>query len=674
MDSHSHKRAGKPVAPQTLADAINAMPHAWTGEPTQLQSGDTRTDLDAAFQTLDKLPPVLPNASAMEQIDFGDFLPETESPSATSCVSKDCPSFPLMTPHSEEPGHAHEVTPCAMAEVQFEVQHHIPIHEPPDPPQELRTPLAPSEPVLEPDDEEFDFSAGLRDFLPPTSQVEPLPSVIESEEFLVRWNGQDNTGRAGLAYFDLFVSVDGGPFEPWLEQTNDNEAMFNGLYDHTYGFACAATDNNGNRESMPSEPDALTTLREPIPAALPEIDAPGEPLPEALPDEDFDPEAVIPFAEGIAEEADALPEAASAAPHVCAPLAELASTGETFAEEEAPPAQEVLPEVAAEINAEAESSTEPLAEYALPREPTAEEIPAPVVGAPAPPPRPAPRLDPTRVGKLPPVVPGQLSAGSVVEEILGAGIEEKAPAARIGLAVVGLTGTLGGTWQYSLDEGSTWNEFGPVYHGKARLLRACDRIRFVANLGFLGDASLTFRAWDEYCGAAGETANLCRASSVGEGTRFSRNTATTSVYVTQDTIEPEVHYLLTPLVSNRPGGEPISRLLGVSYLEIDEADATGIAVVALSGATAGIWQYSLDGGRSWKNFGAVYRGRARLLRATDRIRFIPHGAHPVRAAITYHGWNQKRGRPGETINLASPGALGEASGLSEATQTAQWAG
>ncbi|WP_165235209.1 Ig-like domain-containing protein, partial [Aquisphaera insulae] len=105
------------------------------------------------------------------------------------------------------------------------------------------------------------------DVTPPTSAVLPLPEVSTSTSFLVSWSGTD-AGGSGIASYDVFVSIDGGPFGPWLTATTATSALFTGSDGHSYGFYSVATDAAGNREADPSAADATTTV------ALPDVLAP----------------------------------------------------------------------------------------------------------------------------------------------------------------------------------------------------------------------------------------------------------------------------------------------------------------------------------------------------------------------------------------------------------------
>jgi len=97
-----------------------------------------------------------------------------------------------------------------------------------------------------------------------TSQVEALPATTESNEFLVRWSGQDDAGGSGVAGYDLYVSTDGGPYVGWLDNATDTQATFTGEFGHTYAFYSIAKDNVGHDEAPPTVPDATIALVFPL--------------------------------------------------------------------------------------------------------------------------------------------------------------------------------------------------------------------------------------------------------------------------------------------------------------------------------------------------------------------------------------------------------------------------
>ncbi len=97
------------------------------------------------------------------------------------------------------------------------------------------------------------------DVTPPTSSVNPLPTVETSSNFNVSWSGQDNTGGSGIASYDVYVSDNGGTFTKWQSATTQTSATYTGVSGHTYGFYSVATDNVGNVQPTPTSAQATTT-------------------------------------------------------------------------------------------------------------------------------------------------------------------------------------------------------------------------------------------------------------------------------------------------------------------------------------------------------------------------------------------------------------------------------
>ncbi|MEE9617132.1 MAG: hypothetical protein V3T90_09015 [Anaerolineae bacterium] len=94
---------------------------------------------------------------------------------------------------------------------------------------------------------------------PPTSTVHSLPEVTYSPTFTVTWEGQDN--QSGVWGYDVQVRDDAsGEWDNWLHLTPGTSGQFTGQHGHTYYFRSRATDNVGNREAWPEEPQTHTTL------------------------------------------------------------------------------------------------------------------------------------------------------------------------------------------------------------------------------------------------------------------------------------------------------------------------------------------------------------------------------------------------------------------------------
>jgi RHS repeat-associated protein len=104
----------------------------------------------------------------------------------------------------------------------------------------------------------------------PTSSVSPLPATTTSPTFTVSWSGQDDAGGSGLASFNVLVSDNGGPFTPLLTNTTQTSTTFTGQVGHTYSFFSVATDNVGNLQPLPTNPQAtITVVLPPPPPASP---------------------------------------------------------------------------------------------------------------------------------------------------------------------------------------------------------------------------------------------------------------------------------------------------------------------------------------------------------------------------------------------------------------------
>src|SRR5262249_22809677 len=56
------------------------------------------------------------------------------------------------------------------------------------------------------------------DVIAPTSTVAPLPAVEDSSSFTVNWSGSDDSGGSGVAFFDVFVSDNGGDLLPLVSR------------------------------------------------------------------------------------------------------------------------------------------------------------------------------------------------------------------------------------------------------------------------------------------------------------------------------------------------------------------------------------------------------------------------------------------------------------------------
>jgi predicted outer membrane repeat protein len=87
--------------------------------------------------------------------------------------------------------------------------------------------------------------------------------------------------------------------------------------------------------------------------------------------------------------------------------------------------------------------------------------------------------------------------------------------------------------------------------------------------------------------------------------------------------------------------------------------AKGLAIATADGTFAGKWQYSLNNGTNWVDFGAVSKSAALLLPdlgIVSRIRFVrTSGTAPLTIKLGYYAWDQSQGTIGtkEDISQAS---------------------
>ncbi len=112
---------------------------------------------------------------------------------------------------------------------------------------------------------DFDFNQAPRApvFLAPNPY--PLSHVNRMSQyspptFAVSWSGVDPAYQSGIASYDVYVSVDGGAWQPWLLGTMQTAAAYTGQPGHHYNFYSVATDNLGIRQIWPTVAQAGTTV------------------------------------------------------------------------------------------------------------------------------------------------------------------------------------------------------------------------------------------------------------------------------------------------------------------------------------------------------------------------------------------------------------------------------
>ncbi|MBA3596534.1 MAG: DUF4347 domain-containing protein [Methylibium sp.] len=277
----------------------------------------------------------------------------------------------------------------------------------------------------------------------------------------------------------------------------------------------------------------------------------------------------------------------------------------------------------------------------------------------------APVLDNTGTMSLPAITENATNTnGRLVSDIIlsagGNRITDVDTGALEGIAVNSLDSG-NGTWQFSTDGGTAWSNVGAVSDTSALLLRATDRLRFVPDTENADTASVTFRAWDQTSGSTGTKAD---ASVNGGTTAFSTATETASITVTAVNDAPVLDNTGTMTLTTidedaaNNGGNTVAEIIasagGNRITDVDNGALEGIALTGLD-AGNGTWQYSLDGGGTWGDVGPVSDSSALLLRAGDRLRFVPDGVDADAASITFQAWDRSDGTAGTKLGTSPAG-------------------
>ena len=263
-------------------------------------------------------------------------------------------------------------------------------------------------------------------------------------------------------------------------------------------------------------------------------------------------------------------------------------------------------------------------------------------------------------------------SGNLVSAILGNTVSDNDAGTRVGLAVSSFTGN--GEWQYSSNSGGSWQALPALTPPEVLPLRDSDQLRFVSAANFNGSATISYFAWDQTYGTAGNSMPRTAAPPAGQQNAFSSVSDTASVTVTAANDAPTLAAgfvsWLNPIAVNTgfnfSGGTLVSELLGQSFGDPDVGALSGIAVTGSSGS--GTWWFQNDG--SWRS-GTTSDSSAWLLKSTDRVQFVPNNGFTGTATISYRGWDQTTGPEASGIwaNVSSPSKYGGSTAYSVDVQT-----
>ncbi|HBJ36061.1 MAG TPA: hypothetical protein DDZ51_15205, partial [Planctomycetaceae bacterium] len=251
--------------------------------------------------------------------------------------------------------------------------------------------------------------------------------------------------------------------------------------------------------------------------------------------------------------------------------------------------------------------------------------------------------------------------GTSVRELLGNTASDVDTGTQIGIGVSALGGN--GNWQFSLDQGTTWQSFPALSGSNVLPLRGFDQVRFVPAPDFNGTSTIDYFAWDGFLGQAGSVISRLAAVPDGHAASFSSVSDRARITVTAvndaPTIAAGVNSWLSPIAPNTAfsgsGGTLVSNLLGQADSDPDVGALRGIAVTGTTGS--GTWWFQNNG--SWRS-GSTSDNFAWLLKSTDRVQFVPAANMTGNATITFRAWDQTTGPEiqGTWANLATGDKVG----------------
>ena len=503
----------------------------------------------------------------------------------------------------------------------------------------------------------------------PTSQLSPLP-LISLPTFTVNWSGQGDAGGSGIASYNVYVSTNGGAWAPWQMGIAATSAQFAGQAGHTYAFYVTATSHVGSQEAYAPTVQAQTVV--PALAINASEEENGTPaatsISSILGTNYTDPNASTSFTPGIA-----ITELSGSGTWQYSANGTLWTTVGSVSQSAAlllPKSDSVRFEPAPNSTGTAQFSffawngSEGTAGSEFNITATGGATPFSTNGG----------LFNMTIGPTPiwvgsrvsltPVLTGSYSvsntsspAGNTVASVFGSVFQDASEGVAVGVAVTGLTGT--GTWQYSLNAGSTWTTFPTVSSISALVLAASDLIRFVPSSTAAGSATLAALASDGSIGTPGTQVDPAASSAA-----FSATTIAAACTINTAPTLSTTTLSLAALPANTTSAATLvsSWLTQAGYSDPDGKKLPqGIAIVAASG-TVGSWQYLLAGG-TWTAVPAVSTSATLLLPSTASVRFVSNDSLGT-ATLSFKGWDETQGAAGSTYSIA---ANGGASAFSTAT-------
>lgn len=260
------------------------------------------------------------------------------------------------------------------------------------------------------------------------------------------------------------------------------------------------------------------------------------------------------------------------------------------------------------------------------------------------------------------------NAGTLVSAVISGLAASDADSGALGGLAVTAVDNANGVWQWSPDDGATWNALDPAPPATAaRLLAgsAGQRLRFLPAFNWTGSAGITVRAWDQTAGADGAIGD---ASVNGGSSALSAATATVTIAVTpvndRPTVSGTASLLSIPegILDAANGGTPVAAILtGLAVTDVDAGALRGLAIAGADTAN-GQWDWSVDDGATWTPLGAVSSTAALVLSdaAATKVRFRPASDFSGTAALVVHAWDRSSGGEGTPLDALASDACSAA--------------
>ena len=218
------------------------------------------------------------------------------------------------------------------------------------------------------------------------------------------------------------------------------------------------------------------------------------------------------------------------------------------------------------------------------------------------------------------VLPGNNLGSTVASMVVDGSVSDVDAAPVEAVAIIG-TDSANGLWQYSTDNGASWNTLTGASTASARLLDAVNKVRFVPNANWFGTSSLSFVAWDQSTGAVGGTADV---TTRGTTTAYSLVSDVAGITVTAVND--------APIITSDGGG---------ANAAINSAEnQTAVTAMVASDVEGDTRSYSLTGGADQGLFNVTTGGVLTFKNAPDfetKADAGANGVYDVQVTVTDNG-------------------------------------